>query len=270
MKNPASSLVLLIAVFFSSCTVNNAKIDNTLKKYFDSAHVDGCFAMMDNITGQVTVYNLKEDTQRITPGSSFEIVSTLIGLETGKILDENAVIKWDGIKRAENNWNQDLTLEEAFKAAAIPYFQQLAVSIGEDTLKYWIDSLHYGNMNISGPIDTFWLNSTLKISPDEQLGLMEALYFDKLPFQKRSQGIVRDIMLRENNNLYKYSYHLGWGLDEENNKIGWQEGWIEENRHVYFFVTMIKSGNQNLDIVPVISKITRNILSNLEFFKGEK
>ena len=50
--------------FLASCSVNQAKIDNSLKKYFDSAKADGCFSLVNNQTGAVTVYNMKLDTQR--------------------------------------------------------------------------------------------------------------------------------------------------------------------------------------------------------------
>lgn len=266
------SRLLLIAsfTFISSCSVNRATINNDLKKYFDSAHVDGCFSLLDNATGKITVYNMTLDTQRILPASTFKIVNSLIGLETGKITDEKMVIKWDGVKRWNEDWNKDLTMEEAFKVSAVPYYQEVARRIGRDTMKLWIDSLHYGNMNISGPIDSFWLNNTLKISPDEQLGLVNKLYFDKLPFEKRSQQIVRDVMLQENNTLYKLSYKTGWGFDEKNNAVGWITGWIEENRHVYFFVTLVKSADKNINMQPVRMNITKGILSELGFFKGEK
>jgi beta-lactamase class D len=181
-----------IVVILNSCSVNQAKIDTSLKKYFDSAKVDGCFSMVNNQTGAVTVYNMKLDTQRFLPASTFKIVNSLIGLETGKITDENMLIKWDGIKRWNEEWNKDLTMKEAFKVSAVNYYQEVARRIGKDTMKQWIDSLHYGNKNISGPVDSFWLNNTLKISPDEQLGLVKKLYFDKLPFQKRTQQIVRE------------------------------------------------------------------------------
>ena len=77
----------------------------------------------------------------------------------------------------------------------MPYFQEIARQIGKDTMKLWVDSIQYGNKNISGPVDSFWLNNHLKISPDEQLGLMSKLYFDQLPFQKYAQQMVRDAML---------------------------------------------------------------------------
>lgn len=81
-----------------SCTINKSKTDNSLKRYFDSAHVDGCFGLLDNTTGEITLYNVQLDTQRVLPASTFKIVNSLIGLETGKITDENMVIKWDGIR----------------------------------------------------------------------------------------------------------------------------------------------------------------------------
>ncbi|MDQ6903040.1 MAG: class D beta-lactamase [Bacteroidota bacterium] len=270
MKRFFPFLSIALFTFISSCTVNKANIDNDLKKYFDSAHVDGCFALEDNATAAITVYNMKLDTERILPASTFKIVNSLIGLQTSKILDEKMIIKWDGVKRSNEDWNKDLTMEQAFKVSAVPYYQEVARRIGRDTMQLWIDSLHYGNMNISGPIDSFWLNNTLKISPDEQLGLLYKLYFDKLPFDKRAQQIVRDVMLQENNTLYKLSYKTGWGFDEQNNSVGWVVGWIEENRHVYFFVTLVKTPDKNVDMKTVRMNITKGILKKLGFFKGEK
>lgn len=264
---PAFMYCVIVLV---SCSVNKAKIDNDLKKYFDADHVDGCFAMLDNSNGSVTVYNMQLDTQRVLPASTFKIANSLIGLETGVITDEKMVIKWDGVKRGNENWNQDLTMAQAFKFSAVPYYQEVARRIGRDTLQQWIDTLQYGNKNISGPIDSFWLDNALKISPDEQLGLVKRLYFDKLPFSKRAQQIVRDVMLQEDNTLYKLSYKTGLGLDEKNNEIGWVVGWIEENRHVYFFVTLAKSPDKDADMATTRMNITKGILKKLGFFKGEK
>jgi beta-lactamase class D len=184
-------VILLLFLMFSSCSVNRARIDNSLKKYFDEQKVEGCFSMFNNIDGKVTVYNMALDTSRFLPASTFKIVNSLIGLEIGKIIDEQMVIKWDGIKRPVEDWNKDLTMTEAFKVSAVPYYQEVARRIGRDTMQKWIDSLGYGNMKIGQHVDSFWLDNSLKISPDEQLGLVKRLYFDQLPFQKRTQQIVR-------------------------------------------------------------------------------
>ncbi len=259
----------LIVFTLASCTLNKAKINNDLKKYFDSAHVDGSFSLLNNQAGTITVYNMKLDTQRVSPGSGFDIVNSLIGVQAGKITDENMIIKWDGTERSHPEWNKDLTMKEAFHISADPYFQEIAKRTGRDTMKLWIDSIQYGNKNISGPVDSFWLNGNLKISPDEQLGLMSKLYFDQLPFQKYAQQMVRNVMLMEDNTLYKLSYKTGNGLDEKNNPLGWVMGWIEENRHVYFFVTLIKSSEKNMDMNKTGLDITKNILKELGYFKGQ-
>ena len=262
-----SSFLLLISL--SSCSVNNAKIDTSLKTYFDENHVDGCFTMYNNKNGEVTVYNMAIDTQRVLPASTFKIVNSLIGIETGKIVDENMVIKWDGIKRSHEDWNKDMDMKEAFKVSCVPYYQEVARRIGRDTMQLWIDSLHYGNQKIGNKIDTFWLDNSLKISPDEQLGLVQRLYFSQLPFQKRTQQIVNDVMLHESNTLYKLSYKTGLGYDENHNTIAWVVGWIEENMHPYFFVTQVRSSDPNIDMVKVRMDITKNILKQYGFFQGK-
>ena len=261
---------LSFVILTSSCSLKKAKIDNDLKKYFDDRNVEGCFTMMDNSNGSITVYNMAMDTTRYTPASTFKVVNSLVGLETGRILDENMIIKWDGVTRSNANWNKDLNMKEAFKVSAVPYYQEVARRIGRDTMKNYIDSLSYGNKNISGPIDSFWLNNKLKISPDEQIGLMKRLYFDQLPFRKSVHQTVRDVMLQEDNTAYKLSYKTGWGFDESNNAIGWVVGWIEENRHVYFFATLLKSKDRDYDMTTSRLAITKDILKHYGFFEGKR
>jgi len=99
---------------------------------------------------------------------------------------------------------------------------------------------------------------------------MKRLYFDQLPFRKSVQQAVREVMLQEDNTAYKLSYKTGWGFDENNNSIGWVSGWIEENRHVYFFVTLVKSKDPQTDMKAVRLNITKDILKQLGFFEGKK
>lgn len=270
MKSVTYCLLLIAnCLLFSSCSVNNAKVDNSLKKYFDENNVDGSFTLLNNATGEVTVYNMALDTQRFSPASTFKIVNSLIGLQTGRITDEKMLIKWDGVKRPAELWNKDMDMTEAFKVSSVPYYQEVARRIGRDTMKTWIDSIGYGNKNIDGPIDSFWLNNRLKISADEQLGLVKRLYFDQLPFRKSAQQIVRDVMLQENNTAYKLCYATDWGLDEKNNDLGWVAGWIEENNHVYFFVTFTKAMKPGTDIKIISMKITEAILKDKGFMHGK-
>jgi beta-lactamase class D len=278
MKDPTKlfSAICFSVVACVSCTVNKATNDESLKKHFDAHNVDGCFTMLNNADGEVTVYNMKYDTMRFSPASTFKIFNSLVGLETGVITNEKMQIKWDGRVRifpggdTATKWNKDMDMTEAFKVSSVPYYQEVSRRIGRDTMQRWIDSIGYGNRDISGPIDSFWLNNTLKISPDEQLGFVKKLYFDQLPFRKSVQQMVRDVMLQEDNTAYKLSYKTGWGFDTDKKAIGWVVGWIEENRHVYFFVTFIKAPSGNTDIGSIRVNITKAILKQYGFFEGKK
>jgi len=244
------------------------EIDNSLKKYFDENKVDGCFALMDNGTGKFTIYNLaRYRDSSYLPASTFKIVNSLIGLQTGKISSDSMVIKWDGVKRRVEEWNQDLTMYKAFRVSAVNYYQEVARRIGKDTMQYWLDTVSYGSKKITGRIDSFWLDNSLKITPDEQLGLVKRLYFHQLPFFKLYQEKVKNAMLFEKNTNYALSYKTGWG-QYDGKQLGWVLGYIEENNHPYFFVLNVESPDANIDMVNVRMKMLKDILKQLGFFEG--
>jgi beta-lactamase class D len=269
LKLLPGKLWLLILIGLSSCSVNKADINNDLKKYFDAKNVEGCFAMLNNQDGSVMVYNMSMDTMRFTPASTFKIMNSLIALETGVAPNDSLVIPWDGVKRWVPEWNKTMNMREAFKVSNVGYYQEIARRIGKDTMQHWIDSIGYGNKNLGAFVDSFWLNNDLKISPDEQLGLMKRLYFDQLPFRKSTMETVRSMMVQEENTLYKLSYKTGWGFDAQKNNIGWIVGWIEENRHVYFFVQVVKSPDPKLDMITIRKSILQDILKDLGFLQGK-
>ncbi|MBV9986230.1 MAG: class D beta-lactamase [Chitinophagaceae bacterium] len=272
----AALLIINYSLLISSCTPNNVKTDDTLKAYFDKHHVTGTFGLYDNGTGQFLIYNLARfKDSAFLPASTFKIVNSLIGVETGKITNEKMLIKWDGVARRFPNgdtafaWNKDLTMEEAFKVSAFPYYQEVARRIGKDTMQRWLDSLKYGNHQIGGAVDSFWVNNSLKITADEEMGLVKKLYFGQLPFQKRTQDIVKKVMVQENNANYTLAYKTGWGFRENGNGLGWIVGWIEENKHPYFFAMNVE-GPHNTDMLPVRLDILKSILKREGFFEGKR
>ncbi len=265
----------LVLISFS-CSPDNVKKDNSLKKYFDEHKVDGCFALMNNATGKFTVYNLaRYRDSAYLPASTFKIVNSLIGLQTGDIVSDSMVIKWDGVKRWNEDWNKDLTMYDAFRLSSVAYYQEVARRIGKDTMQLWLDSLRYGaksdtnRFKLTTRVDSFWLDNSLKITPDQQLGLVKQLYFNQLPFFKTNQEIVMRAMLWENTTQYRLGYKTGWGFKENGNPIGWVVGWIEENDHPYFFVLNIESTDKDFDIGTARKKMLRDILTHLGFFKGD-
>lgn len=260
-------LVLLLA----ACSPNNVTIDNSLKKYFDEQKSDGCFALFDNGTGQFTIYNLaRYRDSAFLPASTFKIVNALIGLQTGIITNDSTIIKWDGVKRFNPEWNQDLSMYRAFRASAVPYFQEVARRIGKDTMQHWLDSLSYGTKKIRSRIDTFWLDNTLKITADENLGVVKRLYFNQLPFFNNNQEMVKKAMLMEDKPQYQLWYKTGLGYKPDGTPLAWVVGFIEENRHPYFFVLNMETTNKEISLREARMTVLRKILTQFNFFKGER
>jgi beta-lactamase class D len=207
-------VIALISSLLVACNQNNVTTDNSLEKFFTDNHVTGTFGLYDNGKNEFTIYNLSRfKDSAYLPASTFKIVNSLVGLETGRIVNEKMVIPWDGVTRRVAEWNRDLTMKDAFAVSAVNYYQEVARGIGKDTMQHWLDTLGYAAKNgraiIKTPIDSFWLDNSIKITADEQLGLVKKLYFDQLPFQKRTLRIVKDVMVREKNSNYTLAYKTG-------------------------------------------------------------
>ena len=269
-----NSLLFLIVLCLVSCT-NNIINDNSVKKYFDENKVTGTFALFDNGTGDFTIYNtVRYFDSAYLPASTFKIVNSLIGIQTGIVNDDSTVIKWDSISRGRPECNKDMPMVDAFRISCPPWYMELARRIGKDTMQHWLDTLgyaqRYDKFKIKNNLDTFWLDNSAKVTADEQLGLVKKLYFDQLPFQKRPMRIVRSMMLMRDDANYKLSYKTGWGTLENGNQLGWVIGWIEENKRPYFFVLQVESPDKNIDMATVRMTILDSTLKKYGFFEGKK
>jgi beta-lactamase class D len=273
MRNLLASC-LALCVLLAACAPNNIKQDDSIKTYFDKYKVTGTFGMFDNSQGDFTIYNLSRFVDSTyLPASTFKVVNSLIALETGVATNDSVVIPWSGLKTSREECDQNLPMYQAFRQSCVPWFQELARRIGKDTMQRWLDTLGYGsryNRVQVKDLDTFWLDNSVKITADEQIGLMKKLYFDQLPFKKWTQRIVKSMMLMDSTNKYKLSYKTGWGYRENGNSIGWVVGWIEENRHPYPFVLQIESPDRNADLASVRLNLLNDIFKHYGFKEGNK
>lgn len=260
---------LIIAfLLFASTILPQEKIEikNNLKKFFDYYNVKGSFLLYNLKEDSYTGYNIERCRKRFLPASTFKIFNSLVGIETGIIPDSNFIFYWDSTKYQVNNWNQDLILRKAFQYSCVPCYQNLARKVGMERMKFYIEKEQYGNEVLTGPIDFFWLNATLKISQIEQIKFLKKLYNKELGFSLKAMQIVKHIMLIENKPDYKLRAKTGWGIDKEGLNIGWYVGYLEKNNNVYFFATNIESDSPDENFGNARVEITKSILRNLSFY----
>lgn len=202
---------------------------------------EGTFVLKDLESGKVFIYNQDRAQERRTPMSTFKIMNSLIGLQVKAVKDEYDVKRWDGIQRPFGVWNQDLALGSAYKYSAVWYYQAMARDIGEQQMQEWIDKCSYGNRDISGGIDRFWLSSTLTISPMEQVDFLEKLYKEELPFDKNVMKTVKRIMIQQEGDDYTLYGKTGTSALQNHTSLGWYVGFIVTQGHPYVFATNLDS-----------------------------
>jgi beta-lactamase class D len=222
-----SSVLLL-----GSCTETRIKEHKEWNAIFEAHGIkDAAFILRDNNHEAIHYVNKDRCIERKMPASTFKIFNSLVALETAVAPDERLVIKWDSSAQSREECVGDMDMKTAMANSCLWYYQEIARRIGAARMQHYLDTVKYGNMNMGGGIDKFWLNDSLQISADEEAGFVKRMYFAELPFSERSQRIVKNIMLREETPAYKLYYKTGTG--EKNGKYTfWVTGFIERIQKV--------------------------------------
>ena len=113
---------------------------------------------------------------------------TLHALEAGVITPERSLLSWDGQAYAHEVWNADQTLESAMAASATWYFQALDSSSGLPAIRDFVRSIGYGNLITGSDTASYWYDSTLRISPVEQVEMLQKLYENTLLLCRNCAG----------------------------------------------------------------------------------
>ncbi len=255
--------ILLPFVFISAgFGIQPEKTIEDLNGYFTG--YNGCFILFDETANKYTIYNPDGCRTRVPPCSTFKIIHSLIGLETKVLDDENTLFKWDGTLYPSKDWNKDQTLASAVSHSVVWYFQQVALKVGLEREQFYIDKVNYGNKDISGGLTNFWLQSSLKISAEEQIEILRKFYYNQLPFSKQNIDIVKKILILSKNGEKFLSGKTGSGVIENKNVNGWFVGYIEDAGKVLFFASNIEGAEGATGYTA--KEITLKILKNKNLF----
>ena len=165
-----------------------------------------------------------------------------------------------------DTWNADQTLETAMKNSVTWYFQDIDQKVGLSSIKDYVHEIGYGNQIVREDTSSYWMNSSLKISPIEQVEILKKLFYNEFHFTPENINAVK-------NSIYLYSNAEGslYGKTgtlevRHQNTSGWFVGFIEKSDHIYFFATNIESKRNTTG--PIASELTLSILSNLHLWES--
>jgi beta-lactamase class D len=196
------------------------------QKHFDAKGVRGTFVLFEPANDRYLVANAQRASQRFIPASTFKIPNALIGLEAGSIADENEVFPWDRKPKVRAAWERDHTLASGMRESVVWMFQEVARRTGRERMREWLDRLEYGNRDMKGGIDLFWLQGALRVSAMEQVDFLRRLAEGSLPMTQRSQRLVRHALVVEKTRAYTLYAKTGTSGGSRN-AVSWWVGWIE-------------------------------------------
>lgn len=205
---------------------------------FQSIHVfseDETFLVINGVTDEIVLELGPHISERISPYSTFKIMLSLMGYDAGILKDEKTPI-WDfqeGYDDFLDLWKGPQTPQSWMKYSCVWYSKILALQLGLEKIQSYLTSIEYGNKDMSGglaqpgPTNVAWINSSLKISPKEQVVFIQKMVRGELPVSPGAMQMTKLL-------LFKEESPEGWKLFGRTG-YGWFVGWIEKEQHFFPF-----------------------------------
>lgn len=246
---------------WNTSSKNCSQID--LSKYF--GEYEGSFVLYDLQKDTWKIHDIKRATLRVAPNSTYKIYNALFGLENGIITPENSLIAWNGNTYPFEAWNADQTLSSAMSSSVNWYFGYIDKQLGKASVQEYLHKIGYGNEDLSGDFSSYWMESSLKISPIEQVELLTRLQNHNLEFAPENVKAVKDAIHISSSAFGDFYGKTGTGRVNGEDVNGWFIGFVESQNNTYFFATNIQSEQRATG--SKASDITLSILSDLNIWK---
>lgn len=266
---------VLLAVLLSACGEVREQEQEHKAVYSDFSKefngINGCAVFYDLSTDIYTYYNKDMCDKEYSPFSTFKIVATLSALENNIVSSPDAKMKYNGDTYPFDSWNSDLTLKEAFEYSCVWYYRQLIDKTGKENIQNTVNELNYGNKDISqwegsglnekADLNGFWLGSSLKISPINQVSMLKYIFDGNNDFKEKNISILKDIMLsnlKADNENIKIFGKTGTGKNNE----AWFTGFTEQCGFKNYFAIYLDNGDGKKISSTDAKEIALNIINN--------
>ncbi len=252
-----------VFVFIVLLVVSNASLAKK-KNYFGTS--PGTFVFLDKTNNQFKFVNKELAELPQSPCSTFKVPHSIFGLEAGYLTGKDFAQKYKPKKNPRKNfwpksWTEDHTLETAIKNSVVWYYQGVARNIGKERMQTYMNRLGFGNNDISGGIDKFWLSSSLRISPLEQVKTWDRLFSRKTDFKASHIDLVKQLIVLEKNSKYTLRAKTGTCRRPNGKLGGWLVGFIEKAGRPYYFATFLE-GQKFGELSKSRMRITKEILTD--------
>lgn len=175
------------------------------------------------------------------PQSTFKIALSLMGFDSG-ILQSPKTPSFPfkkeylpGINVCKGDHNPQTWMRDS----CVWFSQVLVEKIGAKKFRDYVRKFNYGNKDLSGE-NSPWLNSSLQITPDEQIKFIQSMIDKKLPVSDQAFEMTKEILfLQELPGGWNLYGKTGNGRHKGVFQQGWFVGWIEKSGRKLVFVNHI-------------------------------
>ena len=203
---------------------------------------DHCLAMADAATGKWLVHEGVCD-KRLPPMSTFKLPLALMGYDAGVLWDEHAPVLpfKQGYVDWRPVWRQSHDPSSWMKESVVWYSQQLTLQLGGERFANYVKRFGYGNADVSGDpgknngLSNAWLGSSLRISPDEQIGFLRRVVNRELGIRPQAYEMAANLVRwPELAGDWQVFGKTGSGSDG-GRKLGWYVGWLQNGEQRIVF-----------------------------------
>ncbi len=210
-----------------------------------------CLAMADAATGKWLVHEGVCD-KRLPPMSTFKLPIALMGYDAGILQDEHhPVLPFkQGYVDWRPQWRRAHDPSSWMKESVVWYSQQVTLQLGAQRFASYVQRFGYGNLDVSGDegkqngLSASWLNSSLRISPDEQIGFLRRVLNRELGVKPKAYRMSATLLRRPDP-------VAGWqvfGKTGSGSDVGWYVGWLErDGKRIVFAQAGAGSGMDQRD-----------------------
>ena len=212
-----------------------------------------CTEMADAASGARLAHEGQCD-ERVTPASTFNIVVSLMGYDSGILVDEHtpALPFKPGYADWNPSWRTTTDPTSWIENSVVWYAQQVTASLGAPRFGRYVQQFNFGNQDVSGDpgknngLTLSWISSSLKISPVEQVAFLRNLVNRNLPVSAKAYDMTSRIMLTEtlangwqvHGKTGTASPVLANGKDDEAHQYGWYVGWAKKDGRTVVFARL--------------------------------
>jgi beta-lactamase class D len=208
-------------------------------------------------------------SERLPPCATYLVPHMVIALGTGVLKENEAPLAFDAAKYADapmwpSSWRREQTFDSALKDSVRWYAQELAQKMGSARITANLKRIKYGNADITGGLDKFWMSSSLLVTSFEQIDFMKALRDGKLGFNPRINKLVQDALVVEKTVDYTIFGKYGSCPMPDGKYLGWLVGYIERAGKVWYYALNL-DGKSVADFSGIRLDIVRGSMIELGF-----